>query len=227
MPEYITTQARRASPPSGSPRKKIKMRKQLLAAALIAATALGASAEFRWGPTAGINISNYYWKQDLLPSHQFVGPTAGLMGEVMIPGIGFGIDFALRYQMVGATVDFSKQPVWALDGYGNTKIWNHQFQIPVNLRFKWTRMEGLEQYIAPFAYGGPVFSFTVASTDCAALEHPAGWVALQCGIGAEIFERYQISAGYSWGVSYLQRTVKLDNFSSRTQGWQVNLAVLF
>lgn len=201
--------------------------RKIMAIAVLASGALGASAEFRWGPTAGINISNYYWKQHLIDNHQLCGPTAGIMGEIMIPGIGFGIDFGLRYQMIGAKVDFSQQYVWTSEGIGDTKVWNHVVQIPVNLRFKWTRMNGLEQYIAPFAYGGPVFNFTVASTKTPALEHPAGWIGLQCGIGAEILERIQVSAGYCWGVSYIQRTVQLDNFSSQARGWQVNVAYLF
>lgn len=198
-----------------------------MAALIGCATIFGAGAEFRWGPTAGVNISNYYWKQDLIGNHQLVGPQAGVQCEVMIPGIGFGIDFGLRYQMTGATVDFADQKVWAADGIDNMKVWNHMIQIPLNLRFKWTRMEGLEQYIAPFAYAGPVFNFNVAATKTPALEHPAGWLALQVGIGGEIFERIQLSAGYLWGVSYLQRTVKLDNFSSRAQGWLVNVAYFF
>ncbi len=198
-----------------------------MAALLACATALGASAEFRWGPQAGVNISNYYWKQKLIGNHQLCGPQAGIFCEVMIPGIGFGVDFGLRYQMTGATVDFADQTVWAADGIEDMKVWNHLIQIPLNLRFKWTRMEGLEQYIAPFVYAGPVFNFNVAATKTPALEHPAGWLALQVGLGGEILERIQVSAGYSWGVSYLQRTVKLDNFSSRAQGWQINVAYLF
>lgn len=204
------------------------MNKKIIGAVLLfGATALNAGAEFRWGPTAGVNISRYYWKQDLVGNKHLCGPTAGIMGEVMIPGIGFGIDFGLRYQMVGGKVDFGRQTIWSSDGIENINVWNHELELPINLRFKWTRMDGLEQYIAPFVYGGPVFNVTLSSTDTPALEHPWGSVSLQCGIGAELLEHWQISAGYSWGVSYIQRTVKLDNFSSRSQGWQINVAYLF
>ena len=203
------------------------MRKLIIAALLAGATAFSAGAEFRWGPTAGVNISRYYWKQDLVGNKHLCGPTAGLMGEVMIPGIGFGIDFGLLYQMVGGQVDFGRQVIWSSEGVENLNVWNHELEIPINLRFKWTRMDGFEQYLAPFAYVGPVFNFTLASTKTPVLERPTGWVAIQCGIGAEVFEHWQVSVGYSWGVSYIQRTVKLDNFSSRSQGWQINVAYLF
>ena len=201
--------------------------KKLLTLILLTVVCLSASAEFRWGPTAGLNISNYYWKQPLLESNQKCGFQAGLMGELMIPGIGFGIDFAARYNMQGASVNLGDHKVWNSDGYENMDFRLHTLEIPVNLRFKWTRMDGLEHYIAPFAYLGPVFQFHLSQTKCAAIEHPAGSVSLQFGLGAEVLEHIQISASYSWGVTYCARTVKLDNMSARVSSWNVNLAYLF
>ncbi len=203
------------------------MLKKIVAIFLIAICAFGASAEFRWGPTVGVNISELYWKQKLVKTDMLAGPNVGVMGEIMIPGIGFGVDIALKYSMHGANVNFGDQYIWSSDGYGKEKLWFHTVQIPLNIRFKWTRMNGFEHYIAPFVYGGPVFNFNVATTKLPIIEHPAGSFGMQCGIGGEFFERYQLSAGYYWGISYDVRTVKLDNFSGRTRGWQVNLAVLF
>lgn len=203
------------------------MIKRIFAILMIAATAFGASAEFRWGPTAGINISEIYWKQKLVNTELLTGPNVGVMGEIMIPGIGFGIDLALKYSMRGANVNFGDQHIWSSQGFGKEKIWFHTLQIPVNVRFKWTRMNGFEHYAAPFVYGGPVFNFNLSTTKLPIIEHPTGSVGLQCGIGGEFFERYQLSAGYCWGVSYDIRTKQLDNFSGCTRGWQINVAVLF
>lgn len=201
--------------------------KKILLISAMAAVAFGASAEFRWGPTAGVNISSLHWKQDLVDTKCRAGVNVGVMGEVMIPGIGFGIDFGLRYAMRGANVDFGAREIWASSGYEKQNVWLHTLQIPVDLRFKWTRMDGLEQYVAPFAYVGPVFNFTVGTNDAPMLDHPAGSVGLQCGIGGEFLTRYQLSVGYIWDVTYDCRTVKLDNFSARSHGWQVNVAMLF
>lgn len=71
--------------------------RKFFTALLLAVIAFGASAEFRWGPTAGINISELYWKQDLVENKSLVGPNVGVMGELMIPGIGFGVDVAVKY----------------------------------------------------------------------------------------------------------------------------------
>lgn len=190
-------------------------------------TAVVASAEFRWGPTVGLNFSELSWKQQLITSKGMVGFNAGAMGEIMIPGIGFGIDFAVKYSMHGAKVNFGEKEVWASEGFGNEKVLFHTLQIPLDLRFKWTRMNGLENYIAPFVYAGPVFTFNLATSDLSCIEHPEGSFGLQCGIGGEVLERLQISAGYLWGLSYDVRTVKLDNFSAKNRGWQVNFAWLF
>ncbi len=205
----------------------MKLLKRILLSLLLVLTAFTSSAEFRWGPTVGVNISELYWKQDLVTTKQLAGPNVGIMGEVMIPGIGFGVDFGLKYVMHGAEVNFGEREIWSSDGFGNEKVWFHTLQIPLNLRFKWTRMNGLEHYVAPFAYGGPVFTFNLATSDLSCIEHPAGSFGLQCGIGAEFLEKFQLSAGYLWGISYDVRTVKLDNFSGRTRGWVVNFAWLF
>ncbi|MCH5224268.1 MAG: outer membrane beta-barrel protein [Muribaculaceae bacterium] len=202
------------------------MRKYIIAA-LLSLLTLTASAEFRWGPTAGVNFSTLHWKQKIADTSHLTGFSAGLAGELMIPGIGFGIDLALKYNLHGAHVDFGDHKIWAIDGIKNQNVWLHTLEIPLNLKFKWTRMNGVERIIAPFVYGGPVFNFTLGTNDAPAIEHPAGYVAIQVAGGAELFEHYQISAGYSWGVSYQVRTIKLDNYSAQPRGAFINLAYFF
>ena len=190
------------------------MLKKALAIILLAVSAFTASAEFRWGPQVGYNYSDFYWKQDLVSSKGTSGFQAGLVGEVMIPGIGFGIDFGLLYNMHGGKVDFES-------------VWLHQLSVPLHLRFKYTRFGGLERTIAPFAYAGPEFNFTLGHGGNAPLEYPAGSVGVQVGLGAELFQRLQVSLSYTWGLTYEIRTIKLDNFSARSQHWGVNVAWFF
>lgn len=203
------------------------MLKKFFSLILFLAIALQASAEFRWGPTLGVNFSTLSWRQKLAKTSGLTGFDAGVSGELMIPGIGFGIDMGLRYNLHGAKVNFGDHQVWAIDGIKNQNVWFHTLEIPLNLKFKWTRLNGFEQILAPFIYGGPVFNFTLATNKAPAIEHPAGYVAMQVALGAELFEHYQISAGYSWGVSYQVRTIKLDNYTARPRGAIINLAYLF
>lgn len=203
------------------------MTKRLLSLFVAVIIFFTCSAEFRWGPTAGVNISTLSWKQRLVETNRMCGFNGGVMGEVMIPGIGFGVDFALKYVMHGATVHFGDREIWASDGIGTEKVMLHTLQLPLNLRFKWTRMDGFEHYLAPFVYGGPVFTFNLSTSDVPCIEHPEGSASVQCGFGVELLERFQVSGGYMWGLSYDCRTKKLDNFSARMNGWQVNVAFLF
>ena len=203
------------------------MTKKLLIIAIILTGALKAWGEFRWGPTVGVNFSTLHWKQKIANTSHLTGFQGGLLGELMIPGIGFGIDLGLRYNLHGAHVDFGEHEIWASDGIGNQNVWFHTLEIPLNLKFKWTRLNGFEQYIAPFIYAGPVFNFTLSTNKVPAIEHPLGYVAIQVALGGEFYEHYQLSGGYSWGVSYQVRTVKLDNYSAVPRGWFINLSYLF
>lgn len=203
--------------------------KRFLLSLILATAAISTFAEFRCGPMIGINGSSLYWRQDLVTTHYKIGGNAGFFGELMIPGIGFGIDLGLRYQLNGAKVNFGERPIWsgAPDFMGNEDVWFHTIQIPLDLRFKYTRLDGVERIVAPFVFAGPVFTFNVATSKIPVIEHPAGTVEIQVGAGAELWEHLQISGGYYFGVSYQVRTIKLDNFTARPQGWFVNAAWLF
>lgn len=203
--------------------------KRYLSILILSLVALTASAEFRYGPMIGVNGSSLFWKQDLVKTHYLIGGSAGIFGELMIPGIGFGVDMGLRYQLNGAKVNFGERPIWSNPPYnlGNENVYIHTIQIPLDLRFKYTRLDGLERTIAPFVFAGPVFTFNVAKSNVPVIEYPDGTVDIQVGAGAELFEHLQISAGYYFGVSYQVRTIQLDNFSARPQGWFVNAAWLF
>lgn len=201
--------------------------KKILLLVVAAAISLSASAQFRWGVTAGANFTSDHFKQDLVHISMLPGFNVGVMGELMFPGIGFGVDFGLRYDMHGSKVNLGQREVWAEDNFGDEKCYIHTLQLPVNLRFKYTNLNGIERKVAPFVFGGPIFSVNVGHSDVKAMEYPGGSFMLQCGIGAELFEHFQISGGYYWGMTYELRTRKLDNFSGRPQGWTINAAYLF
>ena len=200
--------------------------KKLVLALIAIMFGLGANAELRWGPTASVNFNTFHWKEPLLETHIRTSFDAGVMTEIMIPGIGFGVDAGLTYGMRSARVNFGEWEVWNSDGFGNENVMLHTINIPLHLRFKYTRLEGVEETIAPLAFVGPVFGFNVAG-NCKALEQPGGTVSLDFGLGCELFQKFQVTVGYLWGLSYATRTVKLENLSARSDGFRVNLAYFF
>lgn len=211
--------------------KRIAFALMLAIAVLLPEAAAG---QFRYAPVAGVNINNLKFKQDIVPVEHAIGFQAGVQGELMFPGIGFGIDFAVLYNMAGAKVDLGSRRIWASSGFGNENVAMHLIQIPLHLRFKWTRMNGLEDIIAPFVYGGPDFSIMAAHSGFKGNDgsgHPfkyaGGDLGLTAGGGFELFRRWQLSIQYTWGMTYLVKTRKLDNFSARNRQLSVRLAYMF
>lgn len=200
--------------------------KKILLALVAVMISLGSAAEMRWGPTVSADFNTFHWKEPLLETHMRTGFDAGIMTEIMIPGIGFGVDAGIRYSMQSAKVNLGQWPVWNTDGFGDENVTVHSVQIPLHLRFKYTRLEGFEEYLAPLAYVGPVFAFNTQNS-CKAFESPAGTVSLDFGLGAEVLQKFQVSVGYQWGVSYALRTKKLENLSGRADGFKINVAYLF
>lgn len=196
--------------------------KKLLLSLICLLVSTTAFAEFRWGPTAGVNFSKFGFKQDLINVDRGTGFSAGVLGELMFPGIGFGVDIGLNYQMHDSRIHFDEREVWASEGVGAPNVYLHNIQIPVNLRFKYTQLNGIEKKVAPFVFGGPVFSIIAGHNKVEPLEYSHGYFALQCGLGVELFQKCQISGGYYWDMTYEIRTVKLSNFSAKAQGWNVS-----
>lgn len=190
----------------------------LLAAILCSATA---NAQFRYGPALGVNFNNLKFTQHLFTVDRTVGVKAGLATELMFPGIGFGINSGIFYEMRGAKLHLGEREVWHSLGYGNETSMLHYISIPINLRFKWTRMNGLEDYFAPFIYGGPVFSILAGHSQVKALRYSRGDVALTAGLGFELWKNWQVQAGYTWGVTTALQTRLLDDFTAKNRGWNL------
>ncbi|MBD5211369.1 MAG: PorT family protein [Bacteroidales bacterium] len=205
------------------------MKKILLLAVAIVAMMLpvAANAQFRYGATAGVDFSTLKFKQDLFTIDASTGFQAGVQGELMFPGIGFGVDIAMLYNQRGATLHLGEREVWASQGYTDPRCYLHYVEIPVNLRFKWTRMQGLEDYIAPYVFGGPSISFLAGHSKIEALQYAFGEIGLQCGLGFEIMRRWQIQGSYTWGMTYALKTRLLDDFSAQNRTWSIRATYFF
>ncbi len=205
--------------------------KKLTAIILLVVAAIGmtdsVSAQFRYSGIVGANISNLTFKQDLVTVDQTVGYTAGVQGELMFPGLGFGIDLGLLYNQLGANVNLGEKKVWSSLGYGKERVYLHYIQIPLHMRFKWTRMNGLEEIVAPFVYGGPDFTILAAHGNCDAFDYAGGELGLTAGLGFELFQKWQVSASYTWGMTYSLKTKLLEDFSARNKHWAVKVAYFF
>lgn len=193
-----------------------------------------AEAQLRIGPMAGVSFTTLKFNQGGIVSVDgAAGPAAGVFLEKMFPGIGFGIDMGLMYSMKGATVNFANRKIWADDGVASTRSMLHYVELPINVRFKYTHLQGFEDYLAPFIFAGPEFSFLaghnkiLTSNKEQVMNYNAATVGLTVGLGAEIFKNWQLSGSYTWGVTTAVQTVKLDDYKANNRGWNIRAAYLF
>ena len=201
--------------------------KALLIAFMAVVAVPMANAQMRWGASAGINVNNMKFKQVLFQVEQGIGESFGMRGEMMFPGIGFGLELGLFYQQQGATLHLGDKPIWSTQGYGNERVYVHNISIPFNLKFKWTRMQGLEDYVAPFVFGGPILQIQAGHSKCDATKYSGGDVELCAGLGFEVLKRWQIAASYTWGMTYALKTAQLVDVSARNRTWDVRLTYFF
>lgn len=210
----------------------IKSLKRLAASAVMALAALTtlaptATAQMRWGATAGVLLTDLHFKQSLVSVGKTPGFSAGILGEMMFPGVGFGIDLGAQYEMRGANVHLGEKLLWSSQGYRDTRFYQHYLNIPIHLRFKYTNLGGFEETLAPFIYVGPSFGFMVGHSHIDAFKFPFGEIGLDFGLGAEIKKRWQVSASFNLGMTYCTKATLLTDYSAQNREWKLAATYFF
>lgn len=206
------------------------MKRIFLTTVIIIASVLAGvniNAQFRYGPTIGAGVTKYSFSQDQISLGYKFGGSAGVMGELMFPGIGFGIDFGLQYNLQGGSMDLGSKKLWADKGYGNETAYMHYIQIPVHLRFKYTKLDGFEDKLAPFAYAGPAINILAGHSklDCMAFRNVS--LGLDIGIGGEINRHWQVSFQYTLGLTNAVSAKILSDFNATCSGFGLKVVYLF
>lgn len=206
--------------------------KQALRAAALAVVILvigttDAHGQMRWGATAGVSLTDMHFKQQLVTVKKTPGFAAGVIGEMIFPGVGFGLDIGAQYQMLGAKVNLGEKLMWSSQGYGNQRFYLHTLSIPVHLRFKYTRLNGFEEYLAPLVYVGPSFDFLLGHSKCEAFSFPFGSIGIDMGIGAEIYKKWQVTASLNLGMTYVTKADILTDYSAQNRVWKLSVSYFF
>jgi len=201
----------------------------LITIALLSALSSVAQPVRRWGITVGGNYNEIHFKQsDLFESDRMFGPSIGVTGDMMIPGVGFGIDASILYTMRQGRLHLGDRRVWESLGLGNEIARQHYIDVPLNLKFRYSRLGGLESTLMPFIYAGPTFSFLVGHNKVGdALKYTGVNVLLHAGIGVELFNKVQVSGGYSFSVGQNLGTKLLDDNVAKHRTWFVQATYFF
>ena len=196
---------------------------------LLATLCAQAQPQRRWGITVGGNYNEIHFKQsDIFQSDRMFGPSVGITGDMMIPGIGFGVDGSILYTMRQGKVHFGDKIAWSSLGIENQTVSLHYIDVPLNLKFRYSNLGGLESTLMPFIYAGPTFSFLAGHNKVDdALEYTTVNVLLHAGIGVELFNKVQLSGGFSFSVGQNLRTKLLDEHVAKHRTWFVQATYFF
>ena len=200
----------------------IKHIKSILVIVMLVATLCAqAQPQRRWGITVGGNYNEIHFKQsDIFQSDRMFGPSVGITGDMMIPGIGFGVDGSILYTMRQGKVHFGDKLAWSSLGIENQTVCLHYIDVPLNLKFRYSNLGGLESTLMPFIYAGPTFSFLAGHNKVDdALKYTTVNVLLHAGIGVELFNKVQLSGGFSFSVGQNLRTKLLDEHVAKHRTW--------
>ena len=196
----------------------------LIAVLLMASTAAMAQTTSRWGITAGANFNSIHFKQsDIMPSKRAWGPQAGVIGEMNFSGIGFGVDGSLLYTLKQGKLNYGDRIIWSSIGAGEETVAMHYIDVPLHLKFQFRRLGGMETTFMPLLYVGPQFSFLAHGNHSDLNSYPFVNVYLDMGAGIELFERWQIRAGYNFSVGQSLHTKLLDDNVAKNRSWYFNL----
>lgn len=188
---------------------------------------INTSAQARFGAVVGADVSTLHFNQDLITVDQSVGEIVGVKGELNIPGVGFGVDASLLYTQRGATLHLGEKEIWASQGYGTERSYLHYLEVPIHVRWMYSKLNGLENKIAPYIFAGPSFSFLVGHNSIDALSYAGMALSMDFGIGVQLFKKWQVAASYDLGLTYALKTKLLDDYSAQNRTWKLTVTYYF
>ena len=156
------------------------------------------------------------------------GGSVGFTGDMMIPGVGFGLDASILYTLRQGRLHLGDKLAWGSQSLGNEVARMHYIDVPINLKFRYSNLGGLESTIMPFAYAGPTFSFLAGHTKVGdALRYTTVNVLLHAGVGVELFNKVQVSGGYVFSVGQNLGTKLLDDHVAKQRSWFIQATYFF
>ena len=197
----------------------------LLVAVAVVAMGLSASAGgFKWGVKAGVALNNIHFsediKADLVDKDNQAGFTGGLMVEFTIPVINLGLDASLMYVHRDA-----------IESAQGQKMNRDYIEIPVNLKYK-LGLPLVSKVLTPYVFAGPSFAFKTGKSEIEDfVKSKKCDVAVNVGLGVELFNHLQVSGSYGFGVTkaleYTGTNVNAAGIEGKNKYWTITAAYLF
>ena len=195
--------------------KKFKL--FLVAAVMIVASVLPATAQFKWGPKIGMTVNSLHFNESVYNSENRTGFTGGLMIEGTVPLVGIGFDLSAMY--VRRTVEVSGEKTTDKRDY---------FEIPLNLKYKLPI-----PLVKPFVTTGPSFGFLTSRRAVSnAFSNKSFDIAWNFGLGLELLSHLQVAASYGLGLNNSVKYKLNSNAQEvipmgKNRVWTITAAYLF
>lgn len=203
----------------------------VIAMLIVASSAVTAMAESRWGIVAGANVNSFPAYQTgiykLYNADNTVGASVGINGEIFFPGIGMGVDGSLIYNYTQAKLHLGEQKIWQSQGVDVEKPTMHVLEIPLNVKYRYINLNGIENKIYPFVFAGPNINILLGHSDNGHMEYTTTSLGLHVGFGVEIMRKFQISASHEWGLSQAFKTKLLDDNAHKLRTWHIRATYFF
>lgn len=211
-----------------------KIKHIILAVIATVAVAMPASAQFRFGIKAGMNVNSVSFNTDDLKNNFDKENRSGFFGgittEFTVPIIGLGFDLSVLYSHRNVEGDIKGNN--DLENILKNEDFRKQdyIEIPLNLKYKLS-LPAISKIIAPYVTTGPSIAFKcskAAVTD--AYKEKKFDAAWNVGGGVQLIEHLQIGVNYSWGMTKALEYVGVGNEPAdlgKINGWKISAAWFF
>lgn len=211
-----------------------KIKHIILAVIATVAVAMPASAQFRLGIKAGMNVNSVSFNADDVKSNfdkeNRSGYFAGITSEFTVPVIGLGFDLSVLYshRNIGGEINGMKDLQEMITNEDFRK--QDYIEIPLNLKYK-LGLPAIGKIVTPFVTTGPSIAFKCSKAAVTeAYKEKKFDAAWNVGGGVELLNHLQIGVNYSWGMTKALEYVGVGNEAAdlgKINGWKISAAYFF
>lgn len=182
-----------------------------------------ASAQFRFGVVAGLNVGKLDLKNvnNMVDKSNQAGFTGGLMAEFTVPVIGVGGDISAMYVRRNSEFMMNNE----LEKNDRDYI-----EIPVNLKWK-ISLPVVGNIVKPYIATGPSFSFLTSKRAINdAYKNKSFDTSWNIGFGVQLINHIQIGARYGFGMTKALKAINVTDdagIKAKNDYWTITAAYLF
>ena len=200
---------------------------------LVAASAIPAAAQFRWGPRVGVEVNKMSLNTDVFNNDNRAGFTGGLQAEFTVPIVNIGFDLSVMYcHRISQSDPISNTGSADTDAaLESGRLRNRDYiEIPLNFKYK-LGLPVIGKVFTPYVFTGPSVAFlTSKKAITEADKNKSVDVAWNFGLGVQLVSHLQVSASYGLGLTKSIETISSfqgQKIEGKNKYWTITAAWLF